>query len=244
MGSEDLSGSAHARSLAGVKLFDGLPADEKAALATLCVWRGYRTGERVLERGSKGSEVFFVIEGAVTIVSYSPNGREVAFGRAGVGETFGELAAIDGEPRSASVVAAEDSLIAAMPGEAFTDVLKRHGEITFGLLQRLSKIVRSSDERILEVSTLGTTNRIYAELLRLAVPDPDAPELSVIRPLPPLRELAARSSTTREHVANALNRLYPTGLIQRKGESLYVMDRRALAEIVAAGGRGQGEAAT
>ena len=79
-----------------------------------CIWRRYRSGERVFERGTEGHEVFFVVEGAVDVISPTPSGTDFNFARIGEGEVLGHLAAIDGLPRAASVVAAEDSLLAAL----------------------------------------------------------------------------------------------------------------------------------
>lgn len=220
------------RTLAGVRLLGGLDAEGRAVLERRCLWRRYRSGERVFERGSEGREVLFVVEGTLNIVSFSPIGSDLVLATAGPGSTIGELAAIDGQPRSASVVAIEDALLAVLPSEVFVDLLKRNGEIAFRLIQSLAGMVRRVDERVVEVSSVRATNRVYAELLRLAEPDPAAPELWAIKPLPPLRDLASRSSTTRELVASALNRLYPSGLIRRKGNNLYIMNRAALAEIV------------
>ena len=226
------SGSTDSRNLAKVGLIEGLDGDERARLENQCNWRRYRLGERVFERDSAGGEVFFVIQGSVNIVSFSPTGREVTFAAAHAGDTVGELAAIDGQPRSASVVAAEDALLAVLPSEAFVALVKRHGDIEFRLLQRLSMIVRKGDDRVLEVSSLKATNRVYIELLRLAEPDESAPDLWTIKPLPPLRDLASSASTTRELVSNALNALYPGGLIRRQGNNLYILDRAALEDIV------------
>ena len=223
------------RSLAGVKLFSCLDADAREGLERECAWRRYRTGERVFERGSQSSEVFFVIEGAVNIVSFSPTGREITFAEVGFGETVGELAAIDGQPRSASVVATEDSLLAILPAESFIELLKRNGEVAFTLLQRMSGIVRKGTDQVIQVSSVAATNRIYSELLKRAEQDPTVPDLWVIKPLPPIRELASKAGTTRELVSNTLNRLYPSGLIRRKGNNLYIMDRSALEELVKAG---------
>ncbi len=220
------------RSLSAMRLLEGLSEAERKALEQQCSWRRYRLGERVFERGSTGDEVFFVVEGAVNIVSFLPTGREVAFATSGIGDTVGELAAIDGQPRSASVVASEESLLALVPATVFVTLLKQHAEITFRLLQRLSGLLRSGNEQILEVSGLEATNRIYSVLLRAARPDDAVPDLWVIKPMPPLRELASLSSTTQELVTSALNRLYPSGVIRRKGESLYIMDRPVLEEII------------
>ncbi len=234
-GANSKRGPGERRSLAQVKLFSDLDSEEREALERDCTWRRYRPGERVFERGSQSSEVFFVIEGAVNIVSFSSTGSEITFAELGAGETVGELAAIDGQLRSASVVATADSLLAILPADLFIELLKRNGEIVFKLLQRLSGIVRKGNAQVIEVSSVAATNRVYGELLKRAEQDPTVPDLWVIKPLPPIRELASTAGTTRELVSNALNQLYPSGLIRRKGNSLYVMDRSALEELIKAG---------
>ena len=222
------------KTLAGVKLLEGLDPAERRRLESLCAWRRYRMGEKVFDHESTGRDVYFVIDGAVNIVNFSASGREVAFAKAVAGDTLGELAAIDGEPRSASVVASEKSVLAILPPTPFVNLLHGNAEITFRVLQRLVAYVRRDDQRIMELSTLAATHRVYAELLRMARPDAAVPDLWVVRPLPPLREIAGRVSTTRETVARALGQLYPRGLLRRKGRNLYLMDRGALEEIVRA----------
>jgi CRP-like cAMP-binding protein len=220
------------QTLAGVTLLGRVSEAERAALEAACVWRRYRPGERVFERGTASREVYFVVEGAVNVVRLSSMGREITFATARAGAAVGELGAIDGSPRSASVVAIEDSLIAVLPAEAFIELVKGHGEIAFQLLVQLGEIVRRGSDRVIELSTVEARDRVYAELLRLARPDPEEPELWVIKPLPPLRELAGQASTTREQVANALNHLVPSGILRRRGNVLYITDRRALEELV------------
>ena len=222
------------RTLGQIPLFKGLEAEEIAGLEKRCRWRRYHEGERVLDSGGASRDVCFVVTGAVSIVNFSLSGREVTLATAKAGSYFGELAAIDNQPRSASVVAVEDSLIAALPPRPFLDLLQRRAEVTFRVLQRLTGIIRKSDQRIMELSTLAATQRVYAELLRMAEPDAAVPGLWVIRPLPPLREVASRVSTTRETVARAMAQLYPTGLARRKGRNLYLMDRDGLERAVTA----------
>ena len=115
--------------------------------------------------------------------------------------------------------------------DPFLDMLKQYGGISLSLLQRLSSMVRSGDDRVLELSILEAKQRICAELLRLAEPDSSAADLWVIRPLPPLRQIAGNASTTREIVANTLGQLYPRNVAQRKGENLYILDRQALENL-------------
>lgn len=216
------------RTLRGVTLLDELDDDALAALEEQCKWRRYRAGERLFTRDSIGREVFFIVDGEVQILGVSGSGQEITLAHAHAGDTVGEMAAIDGQSRSASVVALEDSLVAVLDPDPFLDVLKQHGTISLSLLQRLSSMVRSGDDRVLELSILEAKQRICAELLRLAEPDSSAADLWVIRPLPPLRQIAGKASTTREIVANTLRQLYPPKVAQRKGENFYILDRQAL----------------
>jgi len=222
------------RTLKAITLLQGLDENERLRLEGRCNWRHYTPGETVLERGAESSDVLFIVQGAVNVVNYSLSGREIAYATLRAGEGFGELAAIDGQPRSASVVAVEKTLLAVLPSERFLELLQQNATVTFQLLLRLTDMVRSGDVRIMELSTLAATQRVYAELLRMAVPDAAVPSLWVIHPLPPLREIASRVSTTRETVARALSQLYPTGLLRRKGRSLYIMDRVKFQEALAA----------
>jgi CRP-like cAMP-binding protein len=228
------------RTLSGIALFADMDGADRRRIEAHCRWRRCRAGESVLERGSESRDVLFIVEGAVNIVNYSASGKEVVYATLTAGDCVGELAAIDGEPRSANVVAAEPTLLAALPSAVFLEVLGEHASVTLTILKRLTRMVRTGDMRIMELSTLAATQRVYAELLRMAAPDPAGTDLWVIHPLPPLREIASRVSTTRETVARALSQLYPTGLLRRKGRSLYIMDRKKfeekLAQLAAEGG--------
>lgn len=222
------------RRLSNIEIFTGLDDAELRRIEARCQWRYYRAGETILDRGGETREVLFIVEGAVNIVNFSLSGREVAYATLSAGDCVGELAAIDGQPRSASVVATESSLVAVLAAGPFLDLLQQRAEISFRLLRRLTHMVRIGDARIMELSTVAATQRVYAELLRMAEPDAAGTGLWVIRPLPPLREIASRVSTTRETVARALSQLYPTGLVRRKGRNLYLMDRTELKKALVA----------
>lgn len=217
-----------AKSLADIHLFSDLDAQEVARLEARCKWRRYPAGREIIAAGSESKDVFLVTEGAVNILSYAASGKKIAFATLEASECFGELAALDGRPRSASAVAATDCLIAVLSSSHFLDLLQRRVEVTFKVLTRLSQLVRAGDVRIMELSTLAAANRVYAELLRMAKPDAAVPGLFVIRNLPPLHEIASRISTTRETVARTVSQLYESGLARRKGRNFYIMDRAKL----------------
>jgi CRP-like cAMP-binding protein len=222
------------KSLVGIGSFKDLDPAACRQIETRCRWRRVVAGQRIIDFGSDSRDVFFVVDGAVSVVNFSLSGREVAFATVETGDCFGELAAIDGRPRSASVVAIKDTLIATMPSSSFLKLLQERVEVTFKVLKHLSHMVRAGDVRIMELSTLAATQRVYAELLRMCQPDAAVPSLWVVRSLPPLREIASRVSTTRETAARALSQITAAGLVRRKGRNLYLMDRAKLEKFVSA----------
>jgi CRP-like cAMP-binding protein len=232
--SHDEKGKAIRRSLGDIELLKPLEGEAIQALEGQCKWRRYRAGERLFARGSLGQEVFFIVDGEVEILGTTDSGREVALAKARAGSSVGEMAAIDGQARSASVAAVVDTVVAVLDAAPFIELLKAQGSISFELLQRLSSMVRKGDERVLELSILEAKQRTCAELLRLAVQDTETPDLWVIRPLPPLRAIAGSAGTTREIVANTLSQLYPQNIATRKGDSLFILDRQALEKFASA----------
>ena len=95
-------------SLDRIEILKPLKPDERAALARRCRWRRFGAGEQVFDRMSDSRDVCFVIEGRVRVVNHSVSGREISFDDIEAGGVVGELAAIDGALRSATVVALSD----------------------------------------------------------------------------------------------------------------------------------------
>ena len=147
--------------LNAVDLLAGLPAAELAELERRCRWQRYAPDERILDRDSESREVFFVVDGRVQIVIFSGSGRKVALATLRAGAYFGELSAIDGEPRSASVVALEDSRLAALAPEDFLELLQRHPALAITVLKGLAHIIRISDDRIMDLTTVPAPQRIH-----------------------------------------------------------------------------------
>lgn len=225
------------QTLSGIALLKALPPSERQALEHRCRWRSFDEDEQVIDRETQSQDVFFVISGVARVVNFSAGGREVSFDDIGAGGLFGELAALDSRPRSASVVAKTPMLTASIPAATFRELLIAHPEVAMALLRRLAEVVRESTDRIMDLSTLGAHNRIFAELLRLARDsDPKAFEQKAnqarIRPVPHHVEIAARVSTARETVARVLSDLSKKNLIDRDRDALIILDVARLAKMV------------
>jgi CRP-like cAMP-binding protein len=217
--------------LAGIGLLRSLSDAELRALEQRCRWRRFGAGDQIVDRQSEDRSVFFVVAGRVRVVDYSPGGREVIYAALGPGSHFGELAAIDGRGRSASVLAIEDCVLAAITPADLDSLLRRFPDLALALIRHLVEIIRTSDERITELSTLGAMQRVGRELLRLA--EPGAAGGYSISPLPTQSNIASQTGTTRETVARALAQFAQDGLIERHGRRLRIPDRGRLEATLA-----------
>ena len=161
-------------SLDGVALFADLSANAREGVESCCAWRQYKTGEPILNYLDASDEVFFCVEGGARVILYSSAGKVVSFRDLGPGDSFGEIPAIDGGPRSASVEARTDCLIASMPASAFRGLLTSEPIVTQALLRQQVGAIRRLTTRVQEFSTavMGITGRrIYGELQGIRAKD-------------------------------------------------------------------------
>ena len=220
------------QSLAVIDLLKPMQEKDRIKLEQRCIWRNIKHNEVILDRQSESSEIYFVVSGQVRVVNYSMSGREITFDDMGRGQYFGQLAALDNQPRSANVIAVEDSLLASLGRISFKELLLNYPEISLNLLTEMAQIIRTSTDRIMDLSTLGANNRVLAELLRLAHSCASNENSAIIKPVPVHSDVASRVSTTRETVARVFSDLSKRQLIQRNGDTLVIHDIVHLQEMV------------
>ncbi len=219
-------------SLAGVALFSDLNKKELAAIEKGCRWRRYAPHQQIIDKESTTRDVCFVVSGKVRIVNYSFSGRGIILDELLPGSYFGELSAIDGLPRSARVVALGEAMIAFLPRPGFLRLMEDHPRLALKVMAQLAKIVRTSTQRIMDLSTLGANNRVHADLLRHAGDIDDETIEATIMPIPIHSDIASRVSTTRETVARVMNDLARKGLVEKMEDRLIIRDVQHLREMV------------
>lgn len=218
-----------ASGLERIGLLSELPAPVLDDLRQRCRWRRHAAGARIIERATPGRDVLFIVEGRVRVGHVTDDGREVTYAEIGAGGVVGELAAIDGGPRSAEVVAATDCRTAALAAEAFRSLLLRHPATALRLLETYARIIRLADLKITELSTTGVAARLARELLRRAVRD-GVGELA-IDPLPTQEQLASITGTTRETIGRVMIQLTRTNLVRRRGRRLVLLGRAGIEHL-------------
>jgi CRP/FNR family cyclic AMP-dependent transcriptional regulator len=221
-----------AETLRGIEIFADLSTDARRTLASHCQAHYFEPNDRVVSRQDASTDVYFIVSGRVRVTIFSRSGKEVSFRDLGPGQLFGDLSAIDGEPRSATVVTLDETLIVSMPADAFWQVLRDYPSVSAVMMKELARLVRKLSERVVEFSTLGVKNRIHAELLRLSREHLQDNQTATISPAPTHGEIASRVSTHREAVTRELNHLAQIGLIKQRRGTLTVLDVRRLARLV------------
>jgi len=223
----------YSESLAGFALFDGVPDGLMADLEHCCHRRHFPARQVICDVTSADRDVMFILRGVVSISSYSRSGREIAFAELGEGAYFGEIAAIDGMRRSASVTARTDCVLLVMPAERFRTLLTEQPVIAWRVMTRLTGLIRANNERLQSLSTQSVTQRVCGELIALAKPSTAVRGAHVVHPVPTQADLGSRVNATRETVARVLLDLAHDGMIVRKGRTITIpeVDRlRALME--------------
>jgi CRP/FNR family transcriptional regulator, cyclic AMP receptor protein len=218
--------------LAAVALFRSLDPNKIQLLNTQCSWRQVPQNQWIVDHEDTSNDVIFVVSGVAHVKLQSISGREVMLREIKAGEFFGELAAIDNQPRSAGIVAMTNVTIARMSASVFRATIHAHPAVWDQLLARLSAEIRKLANRINEFTTLDARFRLYAELLRLARPAVGGRKDAVISPPPVHAEIAARISSRREAVARELKALERSGLVQRRQGSLVLTDPDQLRDMI------------
>lgn len=213
-------------------LFEGISPSALKAIERGCAVRRFGPQEQIIDRGSVSRDVMFILSGLARVLNYSVTGREITFDDLTPGHYFGELAAIDGQPRSAAVVAIEETAVASLSCQQFMDVLAQHPQSALRVMRRLARIVRAADERIMDLSTLAAQNRVHAELLRQGRRGMIDGNTAKIAPIPLHSDIASRVSTTRETVARVMNDLARRDIVKRTKQALIIHDMRRLEEMV------------
>lgn len=154
--------------LRSVPLFRQVAEPDLLALAQLVREHQHAKGAVIVLHGDAGEALFLIRSGQVKVTVASEDGREVILSVLGPGSFFGEMALVDDEPRSAHVIAMEDTTILQLRREDFRNRLKAAPELAIALLRELSRRLRRADDTIASLMLLDVNGRIAHLLLELA----------------------------------------------------------------------------
>jgi CRP-like cAMP-binding protein len=210
--------------LATVPLFKGLDADEMAKFAELLRDKSYPKGSVILFEDDPGDALFIVRAGRVKVVLVAEDGREVILGILGPAEHFGELSLIDDQPRSAHVIAMEESTLLVLRRDDFRRRVEQNPSVAWSLLGELSRRLRRADNTIGSLVLLDVPGRIARLLLDAA--DEGGSDL-IEKPLTH-QTIAHLIGASRETVSRAMREFQDSGWVTSERRRIRITDRAAL----------------
>ena len=220
--------------LRNVPIFTDLTDSDLTKIASNMVPRVYEKGQMILLEESMGETFFIITQGAVKVTRLSADGREVILAILGESDFFGEMSLLDGEGRSANIVANEDAKVLTLSRSDFLDCLESYPKIAIALLEELAIRLRKSDQQIESLSLSDSEHRIGITLIRLAG------ELGTIKQghvtvknLPYQQDIANMAGTSRETVSRTLKLLEDKKLVRRENRNLTIYNYAAFRQAFA-----------
>ncbi len=211
--------------LGSVSLFRGLGRDSLQRFAEVTREKRYPKGSVIVFADDPGDSLYLVRAGRVKVVLLGDDGREVILGVLGVGEHFGELSLIDDQPRSAHVIALEDSVLLVLRREEFRRRVEASPAVAWALLAELSRRLRVADRKIGGLVLLDVPGRIARVLLEHA---PDE-ESNLVQRRMTHQTIAQMIGASRETVSRTMRDFQDANWIEVEKRVIKITDRQALA---------------
>ncbi len=154
--------------LQNVSLFKNAPEHLVEALTQLSVRHTYPKNTILFMEGDDSSQLFIIETGKVKVFVTSEDGKQVILNFMGPGEYFGELALIDGKPRSASVMTVADTTVVAVSRKKFQQFIADHPDYALEMMEQLVHRIRELTDSVKDMALLDVYGRVSQLLLRLA----------------------------------------------------------------------------
>lgn len=197
--------------LQNIPLFSGLPDPDVQSLLKLATPRGFAKNALVIREGAEGESLFIVTAGKVKVYLNDDHGKEIILSVLGPGDFIGELALIDDDARSASVMTMEPSEFLVLPKQAFRDHLRRNPDLAMNIMRVMATRLRAADQMIGSLALMDVFGRVARTLTQLAKP---ADGRMVVTDRYTQQDIANMVGASREMVSRIFRDLTVAGLIQ------------------------------
>ena len=204
-------------------LFADLDDRELASIAAVAKTRRYAKDDVVFYADESGDNFCLIREGQVKITMISPEGKEIILALMGPGDFFGEMALLDEEPRSATVVATENLELVTIWRNDFLQILTENFSVTKKVLSGISRRLRNASNRIESLATMDVYGRLARFFLDLAKDQGkvlDNGYVAVTRPTH--QSIANMIGTSRETVSRLIHDLMRQNLLLSEGKTIYL----------------------
>jgi CRP/FNR family cyclic AMP-dependent transcriptional regulator len=202
-------------------LFSKLGDQVLERLASLCSRRRLAEGEVLFKKGDKADALYGIRRGAIRVETGSEDGVRLILNVFGAGDVFGEIASLDGGPRTADAIASEDCELLLLRRNDLLSLLEREPQVAVRLIELLCQRIRSTSERMEEVSFLPLQARMARRLSELA--KDFGAELDLTQ-----NELSTLVGGARESVSRQLQKWRRLGIVALRRGRIIIVDANRL----------------
>jgi CRP-like cAMP-binding protein len=210
------------RLLRETELFAGVEGAAADDLARRLVRRTYRRGQPVGHQGDAGDALYVLVDGSASVVVSNENGDRMVLTTLHPPDVVGEIALLDGGPRSATVEALEETTVLVLSRPAFLELMKDHPALVDQLLRALGALVRRLSEQASDFVFLDLPGRVAKVLLRLA--QDAGPEVAGVPVEVAVTQgrLAEMAGGSRQSVNQILQAFQQRGLLELQGRRVLI----------------------
>jgi CRP-like cAMP-binding protein len=207
--------------LGRVSIFRGLDKTALDQLSTKLKPMEYAKDALIVGQDDQGEALYIIENGRVKVVLYGDSGREMILTIFRPGDFFGEMSLLDGEPRSANVIALEDARVLVLSRNDFVGHLHESPGTALNILAEMSLRLRRADEVIGNLALLDVYGRVARVLIDMAKKDGrDSDEGIVIQERPTQQDIASMIGTSRETVSRVLSEFQRRGFLSMQGKTI------------------------
>jgi CRP/FNR family transcriptional regulator/CRP/FNR family cyclic AMP-dependent transcriptional regulator len=208
-----------------VPLFSSLSESELAKLARLVVNRTYPKESVIFFEQDEGDSLFIMNTGKVKVAKISDEGKEIILAVLSAGDFFGDMSLLDGEPRSATVIALEDTEVYTLRRQEFLTMIRESPQTAVELLAELSHRIREANRKIGNLALLDVYGRLARMLIDFAHTEGrDIGQGRIAFRRPTHQAIANMIGTSRETVTRTLGDLHRRGYIELIGKDIVIKD--------------------
>jgi CRP/FNR family transcriptional regulator/CRP/FNR family cyclic AMP-dependent transcriptional regulator len=221
--------------LKSVDLFSPLYDEHLTIFAKIANYKCYLKGELVLQQNDTENQSFFLIaSGQAKVFISGVDGTEVTLEILNPGEFFGEMSLLDGEPRSASVIAVQESNLLVIRRDDFLNELEKNSRLAKILLIEMSRRIRNKNNELANLELISAYGKVTTTLMDIVKENgthsclTDGTDVNITKNCPSQQQIADMSGTTKETVSDAINYLQKQGIIVLNDDELCVFKKTVL----------------
>lgn len=207
--------------LASIPMFSDLSPDSLETLAGMVQYRKYPKGAFIVGQNETGTSMFLLVSGRVKVSLASPEGKELVLNYLEAPAHFGEMALVDGQPRSSDIIAVTDVEAFALDGKDLSAAIQLQPKLALALIATLSRRLRHTINRLEDMAFHDATHRVMRVVLNVATAGLETRGVPMIQGMTHY-DVATLAGTSRETASRVISQLAREGIVTTKGRKILV----------------------